>query len=52
MTFTYENKGDRVQFEVHEHATLDEALDAFRRFLMAVGYSIPLHAQLELLEEQ
>lgn len=50
MKFVHEYKGERIEFQVHEHATLDETLDAFRRFLLAAGYSIPLHAQLEVVE--
>lgn len=50
MKFVFEHKGERIEFQVHEHATLDETLDAFRRFLMAAGFVIDPLTQLEFVE--
>lgn len=51
MKLINEHKGDRVEFEVHEHATLDEVLHKMKLFLIACEYYVPLDAQLELVEE-
>lgn len=48
MKLTYESKGDRVEVEIREHATLDEVLEGMQNFLRACGYVIPYDEVLTL----
>jgi hypothetical protein len=48
MKLTYESKGDIVEVEIHEHATLDEVLEGMQNFLRACGYVIPYDEALTL----
>jgi hypothetical protein len=40
---------EKVIIELHEHATIEEALGAFERFLRACGYTIPYSKMLEFV---
>lgn len=51
MKFIDESKGDKIEMELHEHATVPEVLEFFERFLRACGYIIPYDETIELIEK-
>jgi len=52
MKFVDGNKGDKIEMELHEHATLTETLDFFERFLRACGYTIPYDETIDLVDKK
>ena len=51
MRFEKTTDGEKVIIELHEHATIEEALDAFERFLLACSYKIPEDCHVGLVNE-
>jgi len=51
MRFEKMTDGEKVVIELNEHATIEEALDVFERFLLACSYRIPEECRLELIDE-
>lgn len=51
MRFEKTTDGEKVVIELHEHATIEEALDAFERFLLACSYKIPEDCHVGLIDE-
>lgn len=49
MRFEKTIEGEKVIIELHEHATIEEALDAFERFLRACSYTVPYDQTLEFV---
>ena len=49
MRFEKTTDDEKVIIELHEHATIDQAIDAFGRFLRACGYTIPYSEILEFV---
>lgn len=46
----WENDPTQVTLEVSRESDLSEAVEAFERFLIAVGYSLPENSHLDFVE--
>ena len=42
-------RGTNIEFDVHNHSSLDEVLEEFQNFLRACGYTIEYNKVLDIV---